>query len=218
MVTTMKKRYIFAIFILGAFYSLLYFWNKGERENELYPAIHNAAVDPDDYLIEAQKYEALLRHDKSAYSIEKAIQAIWRLEKNMDDESFDRLEKTIERLESVHRHIMRDSVPSDELLKTFEYALGNLAHAELEVAERYAASNQPEVARTALRYAQLHIKNALLFHNPGIQEDSFQLAMEARLFDRMDQLLKQENLSHEEYTASLDELIKEVDLIISQIE
>ncbi len=204
--------------VIAVFYCVLYFWNKEERESKLYPALHNTAIDPDDHLLEASEYEAMHRHDKSAYSIEQAIQSIWRLEKNLDDESFDRLEKTIERLESVHRHILRDSVPSRELLTAFEYALGNLAHAELEVAEKLSASNRPEEAKAALRYAQLHIKNALIFHNPKVKEDSIQLTLEARLFDRMDSLLHRKDLGHDEYTASLDQLLKEVDLIISRIE
>ena len=91
--------------------------------------------------MEAKDYEEMARHDRSAYSLEQAIQAIWKLEKDVDDESFDRLEHTIHKLEEVHKHILRDSIPSSEMLKAFEYALGNLAHAELEVAEKYSKSN-----------------------------------------------------------------------------
>ncbi len=214
----MKKKYIILIAIVGAFYAILYFWNKEEKSIKQHPTLHDTAADPDDYLLEAKEYEAMHRHDKSAYSIEQAIQSIWRLENDVDDESFERLEETIQKLEAVHRKIVRDSVPSEELLTAFEYALGNLAHAELEVAEKYSKSNQIHEAKLALKYAQLHIKNALVFHNPNVKEDSAQLASETRLVDRMDSLFGQENQSQEEYSSTLDLLIEEVDKIIVRIE
>ncbi|XOV94487.1 MAG: hypothetical protein ACFHWX_07240 [Bacteroidota bacterium] len=214
----MKKKYYIPILVIAIFYAILYFWRKEEVSTGQHPTLHSTATRPDDYLLDAKDYEDMKRHDKSAYSIEKAIESIWRLEKDVDDESFDRLEETISRLEAVHRRIIRDTVPSHDLLVAFEYALGNLAHAELEVAEKYSASNQIHEALSALKYAQLHIKNALIFHNPNVEEDSVQLASEAMLFDKMDSLFRQKDLTHEEYTAMFDTLIKEVDRIISKIE
>lgn len=214
----MKKKYLIPLLVLCTFYGILYFWNREEKEAELHPTIHSSAGDPDDYLMEAIDYEDMKRHDKSAYSIEQAIQAIWKLEKDVDDKSFDHLEEAIEKLEVVHRRLIRDSIPSTELLKAFEFALGNLAFAELEVAEKYSESNQLSEGRAALRYAQLHIKNALILHSPDIPEDSALLASEVHLLDEMDSLLSQEDLSHEEYTLALDKMLKEVDEIIGDID
>lgn len=212
----MKKKAIIAIIVFVSFYGILYFWNQQEESKEHHPTIHGAAAKPDDYLLEARHYESKQRHDKSARSIEQAIQAIWKLEKDVDDESFDRLEESITRLEAVHRKILRDTIAPAELRSVFEYALSNLAHAELQVAEKYSKSNQSGEAHAALVYAQLHIKNALILHNPNDTQDSLAVTYEEQLIGRIDDLLKQEN-TDEDYTAALDQLRKDLDLFISQI-
>lgn len=211
---TMKKNILIAVFVIAGFYALLYFWNQDRKSEIQHPTINNAAAKPDDFLIEAKNYEEMARHDKSAYSIEQAIQAIWKLENDVNDESFERLEQTITKLEIVHRKILRDSIPSEELLKSFEYALGNLAHAELEVAEQYFKSNQTEKTKSALRYAQLHIKNALLLHHT----DDSAKQTELHLLKEMDSLFSLKNLSDPANTASLDKILKEVDQLIEQID
>ena len=210
----MKKNIIIAIAVVVGFYLILYFWNQENNSEKQHPTIHSSAAKPDDFLMEAKDYEEMARHDRSAYSLEQAIQAIWKLEKDVDDESFDRLEHTIHKLEEVHKHILRDSIPSSEMLKAFEYALGNLAHAELEVAEKYSKSNQTSKAKTALKYAQVHVKNALLLHH---SEDSTRQSG-LHLLHEMDSLFGLESLSDPENTASLDQLIKEVDALVSKID
>ncbi|MEQ8471754.1 MAG: hypothetical protein RIC35_11235 [Marinoscillum sp.] len=214
----MKKKAIIAVVVFVGFYGALYFWNREEQSIENHPTIHSAAAKPDDYLLEAKSFEKKQRHDKSAQSIEQAIQAIWKLEKDVDDESFDRLEQAISRLEVAHRKILRDSISPKELRSVFEYALGNLAHAELEVAEKYSRSNQSSEAHAALVYAQLHIKNALILHNPNDMDDTTEVAYEEELLSRIDDLLNQEDMDQETYTASLDQLRKDLDQFISQIE
>jgi len=210
----MKNRYIILLFVIVIFYSFLYFWHKEEMKDKLYPVIHKTAVDPDDYLMEAKEYESMNQHSKSAQSIERAIHAIWRLEANLDDDSFNRLEQTIERLEIIHRKLVRDSVTSDELLTTFEYALGNLAHAELGVAEKYGETNQWKEAKTALRFALVHIKNALIVHHSEVRGDSLQLQLENSLSDEIKHLLAQKDLSDPKYSDSLKGLIRKVDQMV----
>ena len=214
----MKKKLVITLVIVGAFYGMLYFWNQEEKEIKKHPTIHAAAAKPDDYLMEAKDFEIKNRHDKSATSIEQAIQAIWKLEKDVDDESFERLEKTVAKLEAVHRRILRDSIPSSELLRSFEYALGNLAYAELEVAEKYSESHQLDKVRSALIYAQLHIKNALIFHQSNSAEDSTELIAEVQLLNELDSLLKQDDVNYSEYSAKLDVLIQEVDQLLGRLE
>ncbi|WP_421877626.1 hypothetical protein [Marinoscillum sp.] len=214
----MKKRYIIIILAIGGFYSMLYFWHQEDLSVEQHPTINSPAAKPDDYLLEAKDYEDEQRHDKSANSIEQAIQAIWKLETDVDDKSFERLEQTIQKLEAVHKRIIRDSIPSAELLKAFEYALSNLARAELEVAQKYSTSDKLDESRSALKYAQLHIKNALMLHNSDRTEDSIQQAIESQLVDEIDNLSNQEDLSQEQYLAALDKLMKEVDHVIAGVD
>ena len=210
----MKKNVLIGLIVVFAFYGILYFWNREEKTMKKHPTIHSSAAKPDDFLLEAKDYEEMKRHDKSVYSIEQAIQSIWGLENDVDDESFERLEQTISKLEKVHRRILRDSIPSQELLTAFEYALGNLAHAELEVAEKYSKSNQTAEAKAALKYAQVHIKNALLLH----QADDSTKSTELHLLKEMDSLFSLKSLSDPKNTEVLDHLIKEVDELITRVD
>lgn len=203
------KKIIITIIAITGFIALLYFWNQRIREEAQHPEIHSLAGKPDDYLLEAMDYEGEHRHAKSAAKIEQAIGAIWKLEKEVDDESFDRMEQTIQRLEMVHRKIIRDSIPYSELLTALEYSLGNLAHVELEVAVKYSKSNQTSEARAAIKYAQLHLKNILILHNPNVMDQSPLLISEMQLLDELDSLLSRTDLSPMEYSASLDKMIKE---------
>lgn len=203
--------------MLSIFYSILYFWNKQEKESQQHPAIHSQAVKPDDYILEIKDLETQHQHSKSVKSIEMAIQAIWKLEADVDEKTFDRLEQTIDRLELAHRKIIIDSIPPKDLLNTLEFALGNLAIAELEVAEKYSNTNQLDESKIALKYAQLHVKNALMLHSADVPEDST-LSSELHVLNEIDSLLAIDDLSQEDYSAALDQLIKEVDEVIRIIE
>ncbi len=212
------KKFIIVLIVITGFMASLYYWNQSIRQGEQHPEIHSPAGKPDDYLLEAMDYEGEHRHIKSAAKIEQAIGAIWKLEKDVDDESFDRMEQTIQKLEMVHRRIIRDSIPYSELLTALEYSLGNLAHVELEVAAKYSKSNQTDEARSAIKYAQLHLKNILILNNPNVMEESPLLISEMELLNQLDSLLSRTDLSASEYSASLDKMIKEVDVILSRID
>ncbi|WP_420577472.1 hypothetical protein [Ekhidna sp.] len=212
----MKKQQV-AIIVIGIFalFAIFYFYNQ-EPEIEQHPTLSAAAKMPDYHLKNVAHYEEEERHEMSAFSLEKAIESIWKLEKDVDDESFQKLEESISRLEEVHRSIVKDSISSIDLRSTFEYALNNLAHAELEIAEMYAETNQMEKANIALRYAQLHIKNAMLFHSPYWGSDSVQLAIEKHVFEEMDSLLVNKAVSPVNFTMTVNKMIKEVDQIIEK--
>jgi hypothetical protein len=212
------KTAIISIIIFIGFMATLYFWDQKNKQGMQHPEIHSQAGEPDSYLLEAVDFESQHRHAKSAIKIEQAIEAIWQLEKEIDDSSFDRLESTISKLENVHRRIVRDSIPYDELLSTFEYALGNLANVELAVAAKYSASKQSNEARTAIKYAQLHIKNLLVLHGSSLNGKSLLLESEIKVLNEIDQVLADKNLGEEESIASIDKMIKEVDAILDRIE
>lgn len=208
----MRKKILIPLLGLIAFYAVLYVWNKEGNSIKKHPALYSTAVNPDEFLLEAKDYEDKHKHDKSAYSIEQAIRSIWQLEKDTDVKDLDRLELTIDKLEKVHRKILQDSIAPQDFLKSLEFALSNLAVIELELAESYSASNQIDEAHYALRYAQLHIKNALIL------EDSLLLDSEIVLLQHMDGLLNQEDISQPEYALSVTHLIEEVDQIIAAID
>lgn len=162
--TAMKKQIIWIIIGVVTLFVIFYF--IGDKQTPDNPTLNKSAQMPDEYLKSVEYYEQQDRHSMSAFNLEKAIQSIWKLEADVDDESFTKLENAIQRLEEVHKSIIRDSVDTRQLRSAFEFALNNLAHAELEVAEMYAETNHLDQADIALKYAKLHIKNAMLFHNP----------------------------------------------------
>lgn len=212
------KKFLIGISIFVLFIATLYYWNESNKRGEQHPEINSAAGKPDDYLMEVMEYEGEHRHRKSAIKLEMAIESIWALEQGVDDESFERLELAVKKLENVHRRILRDSIPYDELMTSLEFVLGNLAHVELEVAAKYSASNQTSETRTALKYAQLHLKNILVLHNPNIDDESLILKSELKLLEEIDSLLSNKELSQAQYSEALDKMLKEVDLILEKID
>lgn len=212
----MKKQIIWIIIGVVTLFMIIYF--VGQDQTPENPTLNNSAQMPDEYLKSVDYYEQADRHSMSAFNLEKAIQSIWKLEGDVDDESFAKLEDAIQRLEEVHQHILRDSVDIEDLRSAFEYALNNLAHAELEIAEMYAETNHLDQADIALKYAKLHIKNAMLFHNPYWDSSPRKLAIEKQVFMEIDSLMKNESVSPVEYTLALDKMIKEIDEIIENKE
>ncbi|MEQ8627266.1 hypothetical protein [Ekhidna sp.] len=208
----MKKQITWIIIGVVALFLIIYF--AGQNRTSDSPTLNDSAILPDRYLRNVDYYEQKDRHSTSAFNLERAIQSIWKIESDVDDESYAKLERAIERLEEIHTSILRDSVDSDELRSAFEFALNNLAHAELEIAEMYAETNHIDKANVALKYAQLHIKNAMLFHQPYWDQNEKKLAIEKNVFEEIDSLIENNSVSPVEYTLVLDKMIKEIDQII----
>ena len=211
----MKKQVVIIIGGIIVMFMIFFLFNR-KPEIEEHPTLSASAQMPDYYLKNVKHYEEEDRHEISAYNLEKAIASIWKLEKDVDEESFQKLEKAIKRLETIHHSILEDSVDIQNMRVAFDYALNNLAHAELEIAEMYAETNHMDKANIAVKHAQLHIKNAMLFHNPFWEADSVQLAIEKHVFEEMENLLENVSVSPIEYTLSLDKMIKEIDQIIEK--
>jgi hypothetical protein len=212
------KKLLVGIAILSAFVATLYIWDQSNKQEEQHPTINRQAMEPDNFLLEALDSEGQKRHHKRAIKIEKAIQAIWKLEPDVDSINFERLEQTIKKLEMVHRKILRDSITNDELLMALNLALGNLTHVELAVAAKYSESNQPAETRAAIKYAKLHLKNALILQKAGSTEDSLLYKAEIQLLGQIDKLLSREDLSPTEYSKSIDQMIGDIDKVLSRLE
>lgn len=208
----MKKQIIWIIIGVVTLFVIIYI--VGEEQTPDHPTLNKSAQMPDEYLRNVDYYEQEDRHAMSAFNLERAIQSIWKLERDVDDESFAKLENAVKRLEEVHKRILGDSVDTRELRSVFEFALNNLAHAELEIAEMYAETNHLDQADIALKYAKLHIKNAMLFHNPYWDSNPQKLAIEKQVFMEIDSLIKNKAVSPVAYTLALDKMIKEIDEII----
>ncbi len=212
------KKILIVLAIFVAFLTTLYIWDQSIKHGVQQPTIHELAVKPDNFLLEALDSEDKHLHKRSAIKIELAIEAIWKLEPDLDAKNFERLEQTIKKLELVHRKIIRDSIPNEELLNVLNYALGNLTYVELEVAAKYTESNQTRETRAAIKYARLHLQNALILHKSSVTDDDDLLASEIELLDEIDSLLNRDNLSQSDYSTSLDKMISDCDKILSRLE
>lgn len=210
----MKKQTVLIIIGIVGLYTIIYFAGQERKKRADHPTLSSLAAEPDSYLKNVEYYEEQERHNQSAFNLEEAIQSIWKLEKDVDEASFERLQSAIKRLEVAHKSIIRDSADMNDLRSTFEYTLNNLAHAELEISEMYAETNHMREANIALKYAMLHVKNAMLFHHSFWSGDGEQLAIEKQVFNEMDSLMNNNSISPIDYALALDKMIKEVDGII----
>jgi hypothetical protein len=210
----MKKRTILIIGVAAVF-AIIYI-SLGDQGGPKHPTLNESARLPDEYLKNVAYYEQSERHENSANSLEKAVAAIREIESDVDNESFEKLEHAIARLQNLHQAILKSSLSTQEMRSTFEYVLNSLTHAELEVSEMYAETNHLDKANLALKYAQLHVKNAILFHNEFWGKDTEQLAIEKHVFREMDSLLENEAVSPVEYIFALDKMMKEVDEVIDK--
>jgi uncharacterized protein YdcH (DUF465 family) len=188
----------------------------GNSKNSEHPTLNEAALLPDKYLENVSYYEKLERFDKSAMSLGKAIEAIWKIQLDVDDDSFNHLEEVIRRLEAAHSRISKDSAHMSKLNEDFNYALTNLAKAELEIAEMYAEVHSMKKAKLALKYAQLHIKNAMLYHAPVWQESKQNLAVEENVIIEIDSLITSDVEFVADYVLKIDQVMKEVDQLIAE--
>jgi len=208
----MKKISLILLGVLTLFV-IIYFANV-DPYTEQHPTLNASAQLPDRFLKNVAEYASQDKLKQSALNLEKAIESIWKLEQDVDRESFQNLEGTIQELEVVHRAILNDSLEGIDMPQTFELALDNLAKIELNIAETYAETNDMETAKIALKYARLHIKNAMLYHDRFWDSDTLQLAIERMVLDQIDSLTKNEAISAVEYVIVLDRMIDEIDQIL----
>jgi len=204
-------------FILVVIIIIIYLYPTGASEGgdqSGNPTLSNQAVYIDTYFRNIAFYSDKNRNDESALNIRKAIKTIKELQADVDDQSYERLESSLDELENIQDAILEDSLDPGKMSSSFEFVLNNLARIELEISEIYAETNQIETAQIALKYAQAHIKNAILFHSKLEGSNEEQLVIEQKVFSEMDSLLENNRISPVAYTLMLDKMIQEVDSLL----
>lgn len=208
-------------FVLVIIVIIVYLFPSDSAENIDHPShdnptLSNQAVYIDSYLRNVSFYSAQNRMEESAENIRKAIKSLKKLRLDVDNDSYDRLESSVQALEDIYTSILYDSLDEKEMSSSFELVLNNLARTELEISEIYSEVNQVEMAQITLKYASVHIKNAILFHNKSGGSDSEQLVIEQRIFQEMDSLLENNHISPIGYTLTLDRIIEQVDSLLER--
>lgn len=169
--------------IFGVFYSIRHIGDSYEAHH---PTLNDQAVNPDLYLQNARYYGKGIETDRSLHHLERAMTSIKQIEQDMDLMSSEKVEKALLKLEGVYEEISHDSLNMEDLNEAFRYTLNTLALAELRVSERYAEGNHMKLSLVALKYAQLHLKNAIRY------ADQNSVAYEKDLFLQVDSILNEE--------------------------
>ena len=134
---------------------MLYLADQHNKKNT-HPTLNEFAELPDRHLINSVEHYLRSEKDESLIHVEKAIEAVWILEKDMEGDAAIRAEEVSAKLERIHKHILEDSLERKTLLKVFEYSMNNLAYAEILVSKEYANNSEFHKAKKALQFAKSH--------------------------------------------------------------
>lgn len=173
-------------------------------------SLNEDAVEPDLYMSNARHYA---KEDKvverSLMHLDRAIDAIRKIEGDIDLGSRATVDDAVKNMERVYNRILGDSAMNDDMNLAFEYALNALTLAELRVSEKYAESNNPKMARVALKYAKMHLKSAGLYSSLKNYEK------EQHIYYEIDSLIKAGDISSVLITEKIDHFIQEMDSVIA---
>ena len=181
-----------------------------------HPTLNQRAEEPDIHIKNVWHYMRTEEMERSVFHLQKAIASIKAIESDADLESVEGLDRAIVELERVNDELSKDSINLSMIYRAFDYTLNNLAHAELEVSEMYAETNQEDRSKLAMRYAQMHVRNALLFQQAVYEPNSEHVKIEQHVFQELDSLISSERLSSAELTLKIDHIIKEVDELLAK--
>ena len=176
--------------------------------NPDHPSLNETSAEPDLYLSNVRHYAKEDLAGRSLYHLNKAIESMRKIETDIDINSQQKVDEAIVHLEMIYDEIATDSLVSSDLNKAFEFALNALTLAELRVSERYAESNNPDQAKIALKYAQMHLKSASQYSElPNIN-------LERHIYYEIDSLILSEAMAPVLIAEKIDHFISEMDSLV----
>ncbi|MEQ8472588.1 MAG: hypothetical protein RIC35_15460 [Marinoscillum sp.] len=187
--------------ILGSFYGINHL---GTSYTSQHPTLNETATDPDLYLRNVAYYSKEQTPDRCLYHLDKAITSIKYIESDMDVNTSNKVDEALTKLEMIYQEIAHNALSKEDLSEAFQYTLNTLALAELRVSERYAEGNHMDLSMIALKYAQLHIKNALQYTGQK------NLKFEQEMFLQVDSILNNQTEPSVLVAEHIDELIREM--------
>ena len=180
-----------------------------------HPTLNDASQAPAYHLKNVSHYLRSDEVQRSVFHLNKAIEKIENIKRDANPESYAGLENAIDELLDVNDQLCSDTVNLDEMYKAFEITLNHLACTELEISEMYAEDDRQDLATVALKYAQMHIRDALVFQQCIYDEDSEHMVLERDVFRELDSLIANESVSAAEMTVKIDGILKKVDYLIA---
>lgn len=139
------------LFLISTFYIIRMFDSSYKSKH---PTLNEDTVTPGIHLDNVRHYTKQVDYNRSLYHLDQAIQSIKYLETDVDLNTSQIVDEAIDKLVLIYQEIKEDTLIKDDMNQTFEFALTSLSLAELRVSERYAESNNLELSRVALKYAQ----------------------------------------------------------------
>ena len=189
----------------AAYLASLFFADQYNKQNN-HPTLNEKAGLPDEYFIDAVIQHQRGERSQCISNLEKTIEALWTLEKDVNEEGAAMLEEAVFQLESLHKKLTVDTVPSPYLRTVYTRVLAMLASSEITVAKDQVKSDDRNKARVALKYACLHLRNALLFQNSPHDEDVNRIVRE------MERLMNSPKINSKDLLRELDQLISNIKL------
>lgn len=197
------KYFLFMIAILGSV-SLIAFMIIGGHDDE-HPALNDSTLKTD-YLLKYAK-EDLSKHyyETSLYHIEKAIEVMQLMERDVDSESDRAIETAIKDLRQIEKKILSNQLSYEEVNFVFAKALNSVAYAHLRLSEEFSEEGKHEEAANALKLSINHLENSMLFSTGKYKN------LEYNVFLEIDSLIKLEETNPEKFMTMVKDVILEVD-------
>ncbi len=162
-------------------------------------------VEPDILLSNSKKYFEEDAHQRSMEHLYRAIQAIEKIEQDIDDDSKKKVDKAVKSLKNIYSEMKHDTFNIKKLNEASVKALNALTYAELKVTEHFVESHELDKARVALQYGMLHVKNALMF-SEGVKKE-----YEIKIYAELDSLLNHDHFTDKQLIEHLEKMINEMD-------
>jgi len=191
----------FVIFIISLFYLVT---RLDFTYEDTHSSLNDENLETDTHLSNAVHFVKESSNDRGLYHVEQAIASLRKLENDIDLESGQNVESAIEKLEEFEQQLKSNEVSYEKISEVFASTLKILSLSELRVSERYAETDQFGYAVVALKYARLHLKNALEFES--LSDKKFDL----HVYNELDSLIDAPEASPIEVSTKIDHMIDEL--------
>lgn len=203
----MLKYFAFILLLGGIFFAISQLHVNYE---DGHTSLNDHNLETDFYLRNAQYYMKENAYERSVFHIENAKKSLRELEDDIDLGSVEQIETAIHELDEIEAELLNDSLVTENMYSAFSRALQTISIAELRVSEKYAESNKMDISMVALKYAKLHLKNAINFSNLPNRKHGLEIYIE------MDSLIRSPTSSPSDLAGKIDHLIKELDVMIKE--
>lgn len=198
------------LFLIGTFGVL---FGVGMLIEHTQPAgLTDEALEPDILLSNSRTYFEEDAHGRSVMHLYNAIEAIKKIEQDLEPESKEKVDRAVVQLEQILQDMSGEIFDVKKLNEASVKALNALTYAELKISEHFVESHELGKAKLALKYGMLHVKHALVFAEGAKKE------YEISIYTEMDSLIESDELSDKEIIQKLERMIEDLDNLGLQLD